>query len=61
VRPRRPAVRVRQSIAGRDVLVLALEVTAEARSDTAWVPLARTQVTVLELSAGRIRRVLDYW
>jgi ketosteroid isomerase-like protein len=58
---RSPSLRVKSTIEGRNVVVLELEVQAEAKRKGGWEPLTRTQVTVLETDGSRIRRILDYW
>jgi ketosteroid isomerase-like protein len=58
---RNPSLRIKSTIAGRNVIVLELELRAEAKQNTAWEPLTRTQVTVLETDGSHIRRVIDYW
>lgn len=58
---RSPNLRIKSTIEGRNVVVLELEIQAEAKGKDAWQPLTRTQVTVLETDGSRIRRIVDYW
>jgi ketosteroid isomerase-like protein len=58
---RNPSVRIKSTIVGRGVVILEMEVQAEAKGKTAWEPLRRIQITVLETDGTRIRRVADYW
>jgi ketosteroid isomerase-like protein len=58
---RNPRLRIKSTIVGRGVVILEMEVQAEAKGEEAWEPLSRTQVTVLETDGTRIRRIADYW
>lgn len=58
---RNPEVKVESALVGQGVAVLELRLTAEAKRDASWEPLARRQIMVLELEGSRIRRLIEYW
>ena len=58
---RNPRLQVKSTILGRGIIVLEVEIRADAKGKGDWEPLSRTQVTVLETDGTRIRRIADYW
>ena len=58
---RHPTLRIKNEIEGRGVIVLELDLEAEAKRGESWEPLVRTQVLVLETDGDRILRIIDHW
>ena len=48
-------------IVGRGIVVLEIDLNAEARAGSAWEAVRRKQVIVIELDGDKISRVADYW
>ncbi len=58
---RRPRATDVETVTAPGVVVLGFDLRMEVQQGGEWSPVARRQVVVLEISEGRIVRVIDHW